>query len=116
MWQYNNISLIHHGVKGMKWGVRRKQDELDRLAGRAYKIETLENGDKNWHLAYNKAVNEANEKLIPKLNKKYEGVNFNDPKNAAIEAKYDKEGNTEFNKLYAKHFVDTFGERPISSL
>ena len=46
MWQYNNISLIHHGVKGMKWGVRRKQDELDRLAGRAYKIETLENGDK----------------------------------------------------------------------
>ena len=30
----------------MKWGVRRKQDELDRLAGRAYKIETLANGDK----------------------------------------------------------------------
>ena len=62
------------------------------------------------------SVNEANEKLIPKINKKYEGVNFNDPKNSAIEAKYDKECNTEFNKLYAKHFVDTFGERPISSL
>ena len=46
MWQYNNISLIHYGVKGMKWGVRRKQDELDRISGRAYKIETLENGDK----------------------------------------------------------------------
>ena len=46
MWQYNNQPIIHYGVKGMKWGVRRKQDELDRLAGRAYKIETLENGDK----------------------------------------------------------------------
>ena len=46
MWQYNHQSLTHYGVKGMKWGVRRKQDELDRLSGRAYKIETLENGDK----------------------------------------------------------------------
>ena len=46
MWQYNNPPIIHSGVKGMKWGVRRKQDELDRLAGRAYKLETLANGDK----------------------------------------------------------------------
>ena len=27
MWQYNNQPIIHYGVKGMKWGVRRKQDE-----------------------------------------------------------------------------------------
>ena len=46
MWQYNHQSLTHYGVKGMKWGVRRKQDELDRLSGRAYNIETLANGDK----------------------------------------------------------------------
>lgn len=31
--------LIHYGVKGMKWGVRRDKEELDRLAGRAYKVD-----------------------------------------------------------------------------
>ena len=33
MWGYNH--LCHYGVKGMKWGVRRDKEELDRLAGRA---------------------------------------------------------------------------------
>ena len=37
MWDYNH--LCHYGVKGMKWGVRRDKEELDRLAGRAYKVE-----------------------------------------------------------------------------
>ena len=37
MWGYNH--LCHYGVKGMKWGVRRDKEELDRLAGRAYKVE-----------------------------------------------------------------------------
>lgn len=46
MWQYKHLPITHSGVKGMKWGVRRKQDELDRLSGRAYKLETLANGDK----------------------------------------------------------------------
>ena len=26
MWQYNHTTLIHYGVKGMKWGVRKGKD------------------------------------------------------------------------------------------
>lgn len=39
-----NYELYHYGVKGMKWGVRRSQDELDRIAGRAYKVDYNDDG------------------------------------------------------------------------
>lgn len=32
----NNNELAHHGILGMKWGVRRSQQQLDRLAGRTW--------------------------------------------------------------------------------
>ena len=31
------VFLAHHGIKGMKWGVRRSRQFLDRLAGRTTK-------------------------------------------------------------------------------
>lgn len=37
-------ALEHYGVKGMKWGVRRSQAELDRAAGRSISRSALKTG------------------------------------------------------------------------
>ena len=41
---YNEDELLHYGVKGMRWGVRRSQAELDRAAGRVGDSPTKNRG------------------------------------------------------------------------
>lgn len=45
--QVDDNYLTHHGVKGMKWGVRRSQSELDRAAGRKTSKKKKSKGKKD---------------------------------------------------------------------
>ena len=108
MWQYNQTELMHYGKKGMRWGQRRavkKQAKTLKKNQDAWD----DNVKKNWHNAYNAAADHANKVLIPQINKKYKGVNLLDPKN---NAKYEKEYEAMFDKVYQQKFSDLFGDRP----
>jgi len=129
--------LYHYGVKGMKWGVR-KAEELyykadiayargDKASARKYEkeankvlVKAAKNREKdiknNWQKAYNLAVNECNERLIPELNKKYEKYDFRDRyTNAKIKKAFDEyqeEYANSWNELYTKKVNELFGENP----
>ena len=115
MWQYNHIGsndLMHYGKKGMRWGQRRaKKKQAKELTKKQKQWD--DDVNQNWYKAYNKAAEYANAVLIPKLNKKYEGINFNDPKNKELYEKYEKESIEQFNVLYSQKLSEMFGDRPV---
>lgn len=100
----NDQELRHHGVKGMKWGVRR---ERRRQLKNQKKWE--KNVRNNWYKAYNRATNESNRTLDDfNSKKKYDNID-RDPK---AYGKYVEDYCKRFNNIYVKELESTFG-RPI---
>jgi prenyltransferase beta subunit len=58
MWEYNHTDeLYHHGVKGMKWGVRKaRQAEADLRSKKSAYKKAKKAYDESYNKAYNKAI------------------------------------------------------------
>ena len=96
--------VYHHGIKGMKWGVRRYQNADGSLTPAGKKRQ-----EKQFKKEY------ANKVLIPKINKKYEKYDFSnmdDPKVKRIYDKYINEYQTMFKDTFNTKMKDLIGDRP----
>ena len=133
MWSYNyNDELYHHGIKGMKWGVRRTQAQLGHDTGetnskkskRQLKAEAKQlkkdqkawdkNFNKNWTKAYNKAADEST-KIADQVNKKYEKFDFSDLSDPKVKKAYDQyieEYMSQWEDLLQRNYDEMFGKRP----
>lgn len=116
--------LIHYGVLGMKWGIRRYQNADGSLTSEGKKryneavikekksiddnLNYLSKNNKNFVNLYNRAVNEQN-KIVNKYNEEYDKRYANVPVNERYRAeRYAKVYNTIFNNIFHDETIKSF--------
>lgn len=106
--------LEHFGVKGMKWGIRKKPDPLGRTKEQRKADRVFEN--KAWGKyddVYDNAATKMERLDLPGINKKYEGVNL--LKKSSTRSDYHKEITTAMNKRLKESFDEVFpGDSKLS--
>lgn len=125
--------LYHFGVKGMKWGIRKKRDSgpssinkslrarrLEALEQKKHKAELKKRQDAwdknvkaNAYKVYNKAADNMDEQLDA-YNKRWSEV-FKGTRDWSTHkdySKYIQEWEDMFDREYSRLFIEYFGERP----